>query len=323
MAKKVLVTGGSGRLGNYVSPYLKSKGYLVTNFDQNPSPPDSACETEQIPFVMGDLTNLGDCMRAIAHAQPDVIVHLAAIPFNSEIQPAYNQDYDEETQLGARFIQRLPEDLTMRANVMGTYYILDAARRMGVKHVVAASSYFALGLGFRLGGTGYLPAYLPIDEELPCEPEDTYSLSKFLGEEIQKAYARAYGIKSVAFRLLGVFYPDSERHRQMYQFDIKVPETKAGQSGRINNTTYQYVDARDIAIAAEQAIEAKGLSDFEAFYLATDTLYKEPTVDVIRKHWTELSGLGESIEGTEGIISIAKAQKLLGYQPQHSWRNGR
>ena len=149
MATKVLVTGGSGRLGNYVSPYLKEQGYLVTNFDSKPTPPDSACEKANIPFVMGDLTNLGDCLRAIAHAQPDVIVHLAAIPFNSEIQPAYAMEYNEETQLGARFNQMMPEDLTMRTNVMGTYYILDAARRMGVKHIVAASSYFALGLGFQ------------------------------------------------------------------------------------------------------------------------------------------------------------------------------
>ena len=130
MSKKVLVTGGSGKLGNYVSPYLKEKGYKVTNFDAQPTPEGSACKEAGIPFVLGDLANLGDCMRAIAYAQPDVIVHLAAIPFNTEIQPAYAMEYDKETQLGARFEQRFPEDLTMRTNVMGTYYILDAARRL-------------------------------------------------------------------------------------------------------------------------------------------------------------------------------------------------
>jgi nucleoside-diphosphate-sugar epimerase len=43
MAKKILVTGGSGNLARYVSPYLKEKGYLVTNFDQTPPAAGSEC----------------------------------------------------------------------------------------------------------------------------------------------------------------------------------------------------------------------------------------------------------------------------------------
>ena len=98
MSKKVLVTGGAGRLGNYVAPYLKSKGYKVTTFDINLPAPDSRNAKEHIPFVKGDLLSLGDCMRAIAHAEADVIVHLGAIPFNTEIQAPYAKEYDRYLQ---------------------------------------------------------------------------------------------------------------------------------------------------------------------------------------------------------------------------------
>ncbi len=322
MAKNVLVTGAAGKLGNYVSPYLKELGYNVTNFDRVPYPPGSANDNLKLPFVKGELTSLGDCMRAIAHAQPDVIVHLGAIPSNTEIQPAYAQEWDRRVQDGARFIQMYDEDETMKSNVMGTYYLVDAARRLGVKKIVMATSYFVLGIGFRLSGKSFMPEYLPIDENHPCMPEETYALSKLIDEEILKAFSRGYGMKTIALRLLGVYYPDSERHRQMYKFGITVPAATTEKEGYLISNTYQYVDSRDVARAVALSIEAEeGLKDFEAFFIATDTVYKENTTEVIPKRWPMFKDMGKDIKGTDGIISIEKARKLLKYEPMYSWRN--
>jgi len=318
MAKNILVTGASGKLGNYVSPYLKQKGYNVTNFDKLPQPPGSANVEAGIPFVRGDLLSLGDCMRAIAHAQPDVIVHLGAIPFNTEIQPAYARDYAFAD--GARFVQAMDEDETMKVNTMGTYYLMDAAHRMGVKHVVAATSYFVLGIGFRLSGTSFVPEYLPIDEEHPCVPEDTYSLSKLLDEEILKAYTRAYGIRTVALRLLGVYYQDNAWCNDIYKFGITVPEAEDHERDYMISNTYQFVDSRDVARIIELSIEAKNLAPYEAFFVSTDTEYLEDTTEVIKKRWPSLMEKGRHMKGTEGIISIEKARRLLGYEPAFSWR---
>ena len=322
MAKNILVTGGAGNLGNYVSPYLTEKGYNVTNFDSAQQKPESPNMKAGIPFVQGNLLSLGDCMRAVAHAEPDVIVHLGAIPFNTEIQPAYGREYNRATD-GARFVQRMNEDETMSVNTMGTYYMLDAARRLGVKEVIAASSYFALGIGFRISGKSFEPEYLPIDEEHPCTPEDTYSLSKLLNEETMKAFSRAYGMKCVAMRLLGVFYENNEFSKKMYKFNVSVPEPKPDEVDMLVSNTYQFADARDIARFVELAINAKNLGPFEAFYIATDTVYTDDTVDVIKRRWPSLAkkGFGMDIKGTEGIISIGKARKLVGYEPQFSWRN--
>jgi nucleoside-diphosphate-sugar epimerase len=321
MGKNVLVTGSSGMLGNYVCPYLKERGYNVCGFDVALQNPESANAKAGIPFTQGSLTSLGDCMRAIAFARPDVIVHLGAIRFNTELQPPYAKEYNTKLTDGARFVHRLPEDATMEINTMGTFYVMDAARRMGVKHIVFASSYFVLGIGFRLSGTSFEPAYLPMDEEHPLLPEDTYSLSKVLGEEICKSFVRAYDMRIVAMRLLGVYYHDNEVSRKQNQFGITVPAATPEDKGYLICSTYQYVDARDVAAFVALSIEADGLRPFEAFFVATDTVYNEPTAVIAPRRWPFLAEKAKTIPGFEGLISIKKAERLLGYKPGYSWRN--
>jgi nucleoside-diphosphate-sugar epimerase len=320
VAKNVLVTGGSGRLGGFVCPYLKENGYNVVSFDMAPPRPESSNLKAGIPFVQGSLTDLGDCLRAIAFAKPDVIVHLGAIPFNVDLQPPFDPAYSNPRITdGARFMQMMPEKSTMEINTMGSFYIADAARRLGVKKIVAASSYFVLGIGFRLSGTSYEPEYLPMDEEHPLLPEDSYSLSKVLGEEIYRAFVRAYGMNIVALRLLGVHYHDAGM--MMHKFDVQVPAASPEDKGYLISDTFQYADARDIAVFVKLSIEATNLNPFEAFYVATDTKYREPTATIVARRWPFLAEKAKDIPGTEGIISIKKAEKLLGYKPAYSWRN--
>jgi nucleoside-diphosphate-sugar epimerase len=320
VVKNVLVTGGSGNLGNCVCPYLKEQGYNVASFDVNPAKPDSPNGKARIPFVQGNLTSLGDCLRAVAFARPDVIVHLGAIPYNTEVQPPFAGEHTAAAE-GARYSQGAPEHTTMEINTMGTFYIMDAARRLGVKKVVAASSYFVLGLGYRLSGTPFLPDYLPMDEEHPLWPEDTYSLSKVLNEETYRAFARAYGMQVTALRLLGVYYDYLEWSRNSYKFNVTVPPADEVNQGYLLSNVYQYADARDVAVFVKLAIEADNLSTFEAFYVATDTSYNEPTRVVAARRWPSLAEKAKNIPGTEGLISIKKAERMLGYKPAYSWRN--
>jgi len=258
-------------------------------------------------------------MRAITFAQPDAIVHLGAITHNVDLHPPFAREYNRKITDGVRFNYEMPEWNTMEINTMGSYYICDAARRLGVKKIIAASSYFVLGIGFRLSGTSYMPQYLPMDENHPLLPEDTYSLSKVLGEEIYKSFCRSYGMDIVAMRLMGVYYYNWPRNS--HQFDIEVPAATDEDKGYLISNTYQYVDARDIAIFTKLAIEAGNLNPFEAFYLITDTKYREPTASVVAKRWPFLAEMAKNIPGTEGIISSKKAEKLLGFKSEYSWRN--
>jgi nucleoside-diphosphate-sugar epimerase len=308
MVQNVLITGGAGNLGRVTAEALRGS-YGVTLFDRvTPDQVPMPWQTD-LPFVLGDLTSLADCMRAISIAQADAIVHWGAIPFNTERQPFETGPF--------RGIQRFPEDETMRVNTMGTYYLLDAARRLGVRKVVMASTYYVLGMGFRISKDPWVVDYLPIDEEHPCRPEDTYGLSKLLDEEILEAFGRAYGIQGAAFRLMGVVYP----HRETGWFQTNMmPEAQPDHKGGPYGTTWQYVDARDVVQACQLALEAKGLERFEAFYLSTDTMLAEETRVVVERCCPDLKEMAANLKGYEGMISINKARKKLGYEPKWSWR---
>jgi nucleoside-diphosphate-sugar epimerase len=323
MAKNILVTGGSGRLGNYVCSHLKRQGYNVSSFDVAASPPESDNVKEGIPFVQGDLLDLGDCLRAIAFARPDVIVHLAAITGPTELLSPYGEKA-APAKSPLRYMQRRPEDDCMKINTMGTFYVLDAARRMNVKDLIISSSYYATGIGGRWSGTTYTPQYLPIDEDHPCMPESTYALSKYLGEEIGKAFARAYEMKIIALRYMGIFYENNENSRKLYKFGINVEPADNQNKGQMVDNTYQYADARDIANITDlciQKIRDSAIKPFEAFFVSTDTTYLENTAEVIAKRWPFLREAGKNMNGTEGVFSIEKAKRLLGYKPVYSWRN--
>jgi nucleoside-diphosphate-sugar epimerase len=256
-------------------------------------------------------------MRALTIAEADAVVSLGAIPSNSELQPPYAKEYDlAGSETGARFSQRMDEDLTMRVNTMGTYTLMDAIRRLGkATRVVHASSFFVLGLGFRLSGDPYLPVSLPMDEKTPLEPEDTYSLSKVLGEEILHAFSRAYGIETVAMRLLGVYYHDLEMSRRQHRFGITVPANPDPAKGYPNNTTYQYADARDIARFVALALEADLVSKFEPYFVATDKVQRNHA-EVIRKRWQMLDNRDLSMPYRNPRADLDRQSgRELGYKP--------
>ena len=298
----ILITGGAGRLARYVADELKEE-HKVTLFDvlspeATPVPWETDCK-----FVLGNLTDLGDCMRAITLSKAEVIIHLGAITHTTDLQPTSRQP------------QRRPEDTTMQVNVMGCYYLYDAARRIGgVKKVIFASSYYALGIAGHINGKPFQVDYLPIDEKHPCRPQDTYALSKVMGEEMLEAYSRAYGWKTVAFRLMGVVYPFRE-----HKTNVEIPARPDHVGGPVG-TTWQYSDCRDIAYACHLAVDKDLENDFEVFYHVTDQTYADNTRDVVERALPDLKDMAKDIPEGEGIITNKKMRDMLGYKSKHSWR---
>jgi nucleoside-diphosphate-sugar epimerase len=120
---------------------------------------------------------------------------------------------------------------------------------------------------------------------------------------------------------MGVYYPDNEKSRSQHQMNIRVPAATPEDKGYLTSSTYQYVDARDIPIFIKLAIEAENLQPFEAFFVGTDTTYNEPTSIIVPRRWPFLAKKAKDIPGFEGLISTKKAERLLGFKPEHSWRN--
>ena len=304
--KHILVTGGAGRLGRQVYYALKDD-YDVTLFDL--VAPENQPQPWKLEFgakfVMGELTSLEDCMRAILISKADCILHLAGIPY--------------ATELGFFVHQRVPEDLTWNTNMTGTYILLEAARRLGVKKIIHCSSYYATAINHNATGMPWEIPSLPVDESQPCQPQDTYSLSKCLNEAMLECYGNLYGYRTVAFRLLGISNPFMPK-----PVGVDVPVTDRNADG-FHDDTYQYVDSRDIAYAMRLAIDKDLENPHEVFNLATAKRYPESTAEFAAKHWPTIAEACKDIPeyqgGKEdvGLFTITKVRKLLGYEPKCRW----
>jgi nucleoside-diphosphate-sugar epimerase len=278
---QIALTGGSGKLGRAVVEHLRSAGHTVWNLDT---------VGERGPgYVRIDLTDYGQVADALAgiddrHSGVDAVVHLAAIP-----APGL-----------------APDAATFRNNMLATYNVFQAARRAGVKRIVYASSETVLGLPFDTP-----PPYIPVDEEYPARPESTYSLVKHLEEQMAIQLCRWDPELSVsAFRFSNVMVPADY---------AAFPGFDADPRGRKWNL-WGYIDARDGAQAVERALEG-ARPGFEAYIIAAaDTVMSRRSADLAAEVFpgvTVTKELGEH----ETLLSIDKARRVLGYDPQHSWRD--
>lgn len=234
------------------------------------------------PQLQADLTDFGETVEALRGAE--AVVHLAAIP-----------------------APRLrPDELTFRVNTTSTYNVFSAAPMLGLRRVVWASSETILGLPF----DRERPAYAPIDEEHPAYPEFSYALSKLLAEEMARQFNRWTGIPYVGLRFSNIMEPADYAGFPSYWEDARVRKWNL----------WSYVDARDVAQACRLAL-ATDLSGAEVFIVAAaDTVMNRPSRELMAEVFPEVPIEGELGE-FETLLSITKARRLLGYEPQFSWRD--
>jgi nucleoside-diphosphate-sugar epimerase len=175
---KILVTGGAGKLGQWVVRELKAQQHHVTVFDVRPAV-DSADRD-----IIGDIEDLDAVTAAVSGAE--AIIHLAGIPTHSV----------------------LPDDQTFRINAMGAFNIHEAARRAGIARVISLSSEAVLGWAPGSFEREHLPDYLPIDEDHPCQPQDCYGLSKQVLESVGRAFTARSGMVTVFIRAPWIVSPE-------------------------------------------------------------------------------------------------------------------
>jgi len=280
---KVIVTGGSGKLGRAVLKDLVANGYQVLNLDQT-MPREPICPTVRI-----DLRDFGEVVAALSgvdeHKGPfDAVVHLAAIPAPGLFANAR----------------------TFANNVPATYNVFEAARVAGIKNVVFASSETVLGLPFETP-----PPYVPVDEEYYPRPETAYSLGKLVDETVARQFARwDPELKIAGLRFSNVM--DVEDYKAFPSFDSDPKKRKWNLWG--------YIDARDGAQAVRKAIEAE-FKGFEAFIIANaDTVMSRANASLMAEVFPGVEQRPNmSSAGT--LLSIDKAKRMLDYNPQHTWRN--
>jgi UDP-glucose 4-epimerase len=240
-------------------------------------------------IVNVDITDYGQIADAFAgidehHHGLDAVAHLAAIP-----APGLFSD-----------------SATFHNNVVGTFNVFQAARRAGVKRIAFASSETVLGLPFDLA-----PEYVPLDEDFDTRPESMYSLGKHLEEQLALKLARWDDELSIsALRFSNVM--DPEDYAEFPSFDADPMLRKWNLWG--------YIDARDGAEAIRLALETArpGYEVYNIF--AADTVMTRPNAELMAEVFPGVEVHGE-LGVNDSLTSSAKAERLLGWRAQHSWRD--
>jgi len=294
MARNIIVTGGSGMAGKWLVKELLDHGHQVLNLDRVPLP-DSPART-----LITDLTNAGQVFDAMSSTmvgheigeslkppKVDAVVHFAAIPR----------------------IMICPDNEVFRINVMSTYHVLDAAAKFGIRKVVLASSETTYGIVF---ADGYrMPEYLPLDEDYPVDPMDSYAISKLVNETTAKGFHARTGADIYCLRIGNVIEPSGYARFPTYFF--KDP-------GLRRRIAWSYIDARDLASAARLAVEKEGLG-FQVMNVSADDVSSDvPTAELLRRYFPGVP-LRKPLGEFETLLSNEKIKRLLGFRQQYDWRS--
>lgn len=293
MAKRVMFTGGSGKAGRHVVRYLVDQGYQVLNLDTRP------LDNPSVRTLITDITDSGQVFNALSsymglhefdpslRPQPvDAVVHFAAIPR----------------------IMITPDNELFRINALGTYNVIEAAVKLGIRKVVIASSETTYGLVF--ANEPRDPAYFPLDEDYDVDPMDSYALSKVVNEKTARAFALRSGIDIYALRIGNVIEP--------HEYEL-FPKWFADPGFR-KRIAWSYVDARDLGQITARAIETDGLG-YQVFNAVNDETSSDlPTRELLDRFYPGVP-LKRELGEFETLLSNKKARDMLGFRPEHSWRN--
>lgn len=291
--KRVFFTGGSGKAGKHVIPYLLDHGHRVMNVDLVP------LNYPGVDNLLADITDSGQMFNAMTSyagldeleggdgVPPfDAVVHFAAVP---------------------RILIN-PDNETFRVNTIGTYNVIEAAVKLGIKKIIIASSETTYGICFSDGKTD--PRSLPLEEDYDVDPMDSYGLSKVINEKTARSFQRRSGVDIYALRIGNVIEP--HEYAELFPHYFKHPEVR-------RRNAFCYIDARDLGQIVDLCLQKDGLgyqvfnagNDHNGAIIPSKELAEQffPGVPLTRE-------LGEH----EALFSNRKIRELLGFEEQHNWR---
>ncbi len=292
---RIIFTGGSGKAGRHAIAYLVAQGHQVTNLDLVP------LGMEGVPDLIVDLTDAGQVFNAL-HAyrwfdeldagtgvpKYDAVVHFAAVPR----------------------ILVVPDNETYRVNVLSTYNVLDAAAKFGIPKVIFASSETTYAVCFWDGMK--LPDYLPVDEDHPTVPQDSYAMSKVVNEVTARSFQARTGADVYGLRINNVIEP--------HEYAQNFPAYVADPALRRRNI-FAYIDARDLGHMVDRCLKTDGLG-FEIFNVSNNDLSIGLTAAQTIEQFYPGVPVTKQMGEHETFYANDKAKRLVGFSPKHGWRDG-
>jgi UDP-glucuronate 4-epimerase len=299
------VTGGAGFIGSHLVDALLHDGWRVTVVDNFEPAYDRAIKESNLAAHRrrGNLELADIDVRDLAGLKAgldgfyDVIVHLAA-------------------RVGDRLSLRDPAGF-QEVNAGGTQNLLECARRWGVRQFVYASSGSVYGVNPRAPWR---------EDDCALLPASPYASSKIAGEALGHVYSHVYGIRFVALRLFTVYGPRQRPDMAIHRF---AQSMLAGESVEIfgdGSSRRDYTFVADAVAGIRAAMDYADLS-YEVINLGSGREVRldhvlqglEQVLDV-KARTARLPDQAGDLQ--HACSSIAKAQRLLGYQPRTSLPEG-
>ncbi len=295
---KVLVTGAGGLLGGYVVRELAGRA-TTAGLDLAEPVKDLGVAS----FTRGSIEDPAAVTRAMQGQ--DMVVHIAARP---NIWAGTGHEI-------------------IHTNVTGTWNVLEAAEKAGVRRVVVTSSDSVVGYTVAEGAM-LPPDYLPVDVEHPLRPTEPYGVSKKLCEGIARAFADRGRLEVVVLRPVYVLYPEFECEvvaRAADPANYKGPMA-GGRQPAGGGPAWNYVDPRDLARAFRLALEAPKSCFGPYFICGPTTLAPEPTIERLA---ARMGGRRVPVRRPEvyaanafaPLYDLAGARDGLGFLADHDWRS--
>ncbi|MEA5427968.1 NAD(P)-dependent oxidoreductase [Arcicella sp. DC25W] len=290
---RILFTGGSGKAGKYVIAYLLEQGHKVLNVDITP------LNLVGVENLIADITDAGQMFNAMSSyiglseleggdgvPKFNAVVHFAAVP---------------------RILIK-PDNETFRVNTIGTYNVIEAAVKLGIKKIIVASSETTYGICFSDGQTD--PKSLPLEEDYDVDPMDSYGLSKVVNEKTAQSFQRRSGFDIYALRIGNVIEP--HEYAELFPHYFKNPEVR-------RRNAFCYIDARDLGQIVNLCLQKDGLG-FQIFNAGNDHNGAIiPSKELAEKFFPNVPVTRELGEH-EALFSNRKIREVLGFKEQHNWR---
>lgn len=297
MSITYLVTGGAGFIGSHLVEELLASGFNVRILDNFSTGLESNIEIfsneelERLEVIRGDIRDLkllDDAMIGVSG-----VFHLAAlvsVPLSIE-----------------------KPDLSFDINTRGTHFVLDSARRHGVKRVVMASSAAVYGDNDKL----------PLKEDEILNPLSPYGLDKSFGEQMGKLYALLYLMNITSLRFFNVFGPrqppDSSYSGVVSIFAKKAAAKQVATIYGDGEQTRDFVFVKDVVNALKLAMHSS-LTGFNVYNVGSGTEI------MVKNLWNKFRDISEGTQEAQllperegdikkSLANISKIENNLGYKP--------
>jgi len=287
----VLVTGANGGVGSAAVRGFVEAGYRVVGIDL-----DDAADSAAAEHSTGDLLDPDFVDRTVAEVDPDAIVHLGTLP-NPVGRPGH---------------------VTYRSNAMTTYHVLEAAANHEVDDVVVTSSINAMGASFQADPMEV--EYLPVDEDHPLTPRDSYALGKRTIEIQADGFGRRGGPPE---SIVSVRYPWVGSLPLLREKLVETDRTLEGIARHggyaTRNDLFAYIARPDAVRLLIRAVEADVEGHETVFAAAADSTMATPSETLAVECYPDADH--GDVSGTDALVDCSKARRLLGWEPRISWRD--